>query len=137
MPPHTREWATDRQVVQQSGIIEVPLEMPVTENRIDLAEAVADTAQCLPGRCALPGAHIRIVVDVPLLVDIGFTPHGNEAVPNSLRTGGLSLRRAHLKRQSRLNLQIARAGQQLDLRGIVFKHRAATTETGDGCWPNE
>jgi len=80
--PQSDQGTADVQLVEHLVILKLPKQIPICSNHIHhLADPVSETRHDLPGKGAFTGAHVRVVRNIPILVQAHIAPDANNAVP--------------------------------------------------------
>ena len=73
--------AVESQVLEGITVIKIPVHIPVGQDEIEPLEPVADAPKHLPGRIRTSGADVRVVGQIPFLIEINVPSDTDNAVP--------------------------------------------------------
>ncbi len=91
--------------------VEVPVEITITQNQVNVLEPIVQAAQQLPGEVALSGSNICIVRNVPTLGDFCSSSEADDAIDYAAGIRDLFREGANIKLELRVELKIPTASQ--------------------------
>jgi len=102
-------------VLNHGVIVKIPIHVGISHSYINLAKAVIDSGERLPGRFRITCSDISVVVDIPLFSQVSLTPGANDEIP--IASGILLTPRAdglNIIFEVGVYRKIAPAGQQVE-----------------------